>query len=414
MELLNEIVNADAERRAANTRHEDALKAHSFTKGDTITQNGRRLVEQHMQTYAAPPAYRGCGVDVSSAGNNVDAIREMAALKWNPVKIGAAALGPKGGVIDVPGEYWLFKSGTRDRIPVRSVTEEFIPHTNTQLLRMMAAFADEANLKITRVGQMDGGSLIWAAASSEVAENVAVGDVVGLTIVLRSGHGCGVATKVTAQAIRLSCTNGAIVSVKAGRVHLTHRAELTELRIANAIEYMQQANTAFREYVERVRPLYEVPATPAILRLALAQYLLTKGEDWAAVVKEATKGAIIPDPKEERRVGSDVIERVLLAEAGNKWFAQRMFNGMERQQPLLNAMVAAAENQPGEQTSKGTLAHVLNTVTYYDSHVRGSNRKGSAERQVRAGFDNDNAQGVLQLLERQYVPAIQQIMVGGR
>jgi len=408
MELLNQIVNAAADPVAANT-NTDAPKAHSFTAGDQITEAGKKYAQAALTTNVPTP-YRGLGADVSTANNNAQLIREMAGLMWNPVKVEAAAKGPKGGIIDVPGEYWLYKSGTQERIPVRSVTEDFVPHTNQQLIDMTVKFANEIQATVQRMGHMNGGSLIWAVASSHILEDVVVGDTYGMNIVLRSGHGCGVATKLTAQAFRLACSNGAVVCVTAGRVRVPHSTGLTEMRIMNAIDYMRTASEEFHKYLDRVRPLYQVPATPAVLRLALAQYLLTKDEDWAKVVEAATLGAIKPDSKEERRVGADVIERVLQAEASQRYLAERMFNQLDRQQPLLNAVIDATQHQPGAQFSQGTMAHILNGMTYHDSHVRAANRESGGDAQVLRGFEHDNAQGVLELLEQQYVPAVRQVM----
>lgn len=81
-----------------------------------------------------------------------------------------------------------------------------------------------------------------------------------------------------------------------------------------------------------------------------------------------------------------------------------MLSGI-RGNSVLNAVIAATAKQPGGSLSDRTLAHPLNGITYFDSHLR-----GSAERQVHNGFERDNARSMVELLNTQYAPAMQQVM----
>lgn len=410
MNILNQIA-AEAEgfvqqnaNEAADHRQLDPRRLgadHSFAKGDRITAAGL----SHIRTAVnGMDGYRGQGVDVTAANNNVDAIREIARLDWNPVKVAAAGLGKTGEAVPIPNQFFLFKSGTREPLPVPSVTDAYIPHTNSQLLGMMSGFADDADLRINRVTSLDGGARIMAVASSDVREDVAVGDTFALRIVLQSGHGGGIATRVSAQAFRLLCNNGAMISVAAGRVSIRHNTGLTVLRIERAREIVLKASEAFQQYVMRMRGLYETPATPGIIRLALAQYLLTDDQDWARLVRNVAGQAALDAMKGERRVGSDVIERVLAAEASRP-IAARMFAGIDNAR-LLNAVIDATDHQVGAAANRKTLGHAHNGMTYYSTHVRGRN----AESALKANLDRDDAKGFMDLLETQYVPAVRQVL----
>lgn len=391
--------NEAADHRALDPRRLGS--DHSFAKGDRITTAGLAHIRTAVNN---ADGYRGLGVDVTAANNNVDAIREIAGLGWNPVKVPAAGLGKTGETVAIPNQYFLFKSGTREPLPVPSVTDAYIPHTNSQLLGMMSGFAEDADLRINRVASLDGGARIVTVASSDVREDVAVGDTFALRIVLQSGHGGGVATRVSAQAFRLLCNNGAMVSVAAGRVSIRHNTGLTILRIEKARDIVLKASEAFQQYVLRMRGLYQTPATPGIIRLALAQYLLSDDQDWARVVRNVAGAAAAEAQKESRRIGADVIERILAAEASRP-VAARMFAGINNAR-LLNAVIEATDTQVGAAQNRRTLGHAHNGMTYYGTHVRGRN----AESALKSNLDRDDAKGFMELLEQQYVPAVQQVM----
>lgn len=376
--------------------------AHSSKTGDRITAAGLGHIKETVKHF---DGYRGQGVEVGGMAN-LQEIQVAAGLDWNPVKVQAAGLGKTGEAIAIPGYYQLFKSGTRVPLPVPTVTESYKPHTNSQVLGMMQGFCDDTNMRLTRVGQMDGGSRIWAVASSDVKEDVVVGDTIAMQVVVSTGHGNGQATKISARALRLSCSNGAVISVSAGRVSIRHNAGLTAVRIANANGFVRSAAERFGLYVRQLRDLYETPATPVIMQLALAQYFLSDEEDWNSVLRRVAGEQAIAAQGDERRVGADVIERVLQAESSHR-VVGRMFADLKNAR-LLNAVIDATANQVGaaQGSARKSLGHVHNGVTYYQTHLRGR----SAESGFKAALDRDDAQGFAGMLETQYVPAIRQVM----
>lgn len=407
--ILNQMINeaaAPAPAPAINTLR-TVDPAHSFRQGDVITQGGLRHIQERV---AANDGFRGIGTLVGEFNNNVEEIRRAAGLDWNPVKVQGCAVSKRGGVVEVPNQFFLFQGGPSVKepkpLPVPSVTSAYTVHTNSQLIGMMSDFATEADLRITRVGSLDGGSRIFAVATSDVKEEVAVGDIISLQFILQSGHGNGVATKVAGRANRLTCSNGAMISMAAGRVSLSHRTGLTVMRIAGVRDIVLKAAEAFTGYVAQLRGLYQTPATPAIIRLALAQYLLTDDADWATVVRNLA-GREMADQAgagDSRRVGAEVIERVLAAEASRP-VINRMFQGLTNTR-LLSAVVEATDHQYGPALNRNTLGHAHNGMTYYSTHVRGR----SAESALKTNLDRDDAKGFANLLTAQYVPAMQQVM----
>lgn len=380
--------------------------AHSFRQGDRITASGLNHV-RNTATHAANKydGFRGQGVNVAHL-SDLKEIQQAAGLDWNPVKVQAAGLGKTGEAVIIPGYFQLFKSGTREPLPVPTVTAAYKPHTNSEVLGMMQSFCDESGLTLSRVGQMDGGSRIWAAANSDVKEDVAVGDTISMQVIVSTGHGNGQATKVTARALRLTCSNGAVISVNAGRISIRHNSGLTAVRIANAREFVLSAAERFGVYVRQLRELYETPATPAIMQLALAQYFLSDEGDWENVLRRVGGQQAIVDQGDHRRIGAEVIEKVLQAESSRS-VVSSMFRDLSNAR-LLNAVIDATANQTGaaQGTARRSLGHVANGVTYYQTHVRGR----SDESGLKAAMDRDDAQGFQGMLQTQYVPAIRQVM----
>jgi len=167
-----------------------------------------------------------------------------------------------------------------------------------------------------------------------------------------------------------------------------------------------KAAEAFTGYVGQIRGLYNTPATPAIIRLALAQYLLADDADWATVVRNLA-GRDMADAAgagDSRRVGAEVIERVLAAEASRP-VINRMFQGLTNTR-LLNAVVEATDHQYGPALNRNTLGHAHNGMTYYSTHVRGRNPESA----LKTNLDRDDAKGFANLLTAQYVPAMEQVM----
>jgi hypothetical protein len=214
--------------------------------------------------------------------------------------------------------------------------------------------------------------------------------------VMRSGHEPGFATTIRAAALRLVCSNGAIVSDGTGMVvSLNHHRGMTRDRLARVREAIMRYSGAFQRYVEQVATFYEVPLHRLAQRVFLADVVQPELVEQAAQVLHLEK-------REGVRVGAQVVQRILDMEenrSGQAIAVSRVLT--EGAGRLLGGIIAASTRQVGGELSQGTLAHGYNAITYYNSHIRGRGAETALESQL-FGDGGQMAQDAL-AVGREYV-----------
>lgn len=330
--------------------------------------------------------YRGLGKNVAMFHNDTKQILTATGLDWKLVQLPMAVVGKK--------EVRLVNGG---RVNVRSdngnvlsfSSTDYKPHQNADLVGMMANFAKEAGLTLDRVGSFGDGARIWASANSPVKAEAKKDDIISMTIQMRSGHQPGIATTVSASALRLVCMNGATMRVAGGKAKFTHAGVWSDLNVGTAREFVRAAALAFGRHMDRLQAIYAVHTTRALdltyliqlLQPALLRPIFTWAfrADHSYTVDAAVANARLLNTIMEKDASRRVVEDIIL-ESGSR---------------TLNAAISAYDHQPGAALSQGTLAHAYNGITHFNSNLRGrtgetgleSNYWGAAAKSTASALD---------------------------
>jgi hypothetical protein len=313
-------------------------------------------------------AYRGLGVGVD--GNNAKAILAKAGLDWRVIQLPMAVVGQR--------EVRLVPDG---RVNVRSdsgavlsfSSSDYKPHQNAELVGMMAEFANECGITLTHVGSFNGGARIWASADAKVEGEAKVGDVVGLRIVMRSGHEPGVATTVSASAFRLACGNGATVRVAGGRAKFTHSSGWSEMKVGQARAYVNAAKAGFSRHMDRLKAVYAAHTSRALDLTYLIQLIQPELLTPLTMSVHGIHEARTPDAK----VANTRLLNAILDADSSRRVVESLIEGQGSR--TLKAVVEAYDHQPGAAFSVGTLAHAYNGVTHFNSNLRGRTTETGVE-----------------------------------
>jgi len=365
--------------------HTDRSAAHSFTRGDQITQAGRNYLEN--RTAINPGAYRGLGHDVSHLGNDTQSILETGGLNWKTVGLPLLIKG-KTENRPYPGMVALVRSDNGS--PLAVATDSYKPHQNPHLVDTMCKFANESGLTLSRIGLFDGGARGWAVASSGIQKEAKVGDIVAMRIVLKFGHAPGTATTFQAWAEELRCSNGAVVEVAAGRARFVHSAELTPGRIEDARSFVRAAAEAFGKHVDVLADLRTVKSTKGIDLLQLTQLFQPK---LATEIKERIRrNAGNAFPAELTTDDQSVVGRHYIAQLLESDQQEYTVASMVRQSGarLLNQVIESTVHQPGGEMTMGSMAHAYSGVTNFNSNVRGRQAETGLEANLFGVSGNDS------------------------
>lgn len=364
--ILNAILENENQAPAAPVVDDTALNgAHSFTRGTTITEAGRRHVERVAELAAG--SYRGLGTDVSDLGNDAPAIMRAAGLNWKTIPMPLAIQG-RHEFRPFPGMVALVRGD--NGYPLAVATDSYKPHHNEQLIGTMARFANEAGLTLARVGTFNGGSRGWAIATSGVSAEAKVGDVIAMHIVMKFGHAPGTATSIMAFAHELRCSNGACIEVGRGKARFVHSAELSATRISTAREFVRAAAGAFGQHMDKLILLRQTPSTAALDLMQLAELYQP---ELAGRMAERLQGITNLNPETDnyetyRSLGRRVIAACLERDDSRRLVAGMIYHHGDR---LLKQVVDATLHQPGADATVNTMAHAYSGVTNFNSNVRG-------------------------------------------
>jgi hypothetical protein len=356
--------------------------AHSFEKGARITDSGARHVEM-----LAEKAYRGCGKDVRVADNNPKAVQSLAGLDWKLIPMPLAIQG-KTEVRPYPGMVALVRSDNGDPLAVAS--DSYKPHQNAQLIGTMCKFADEAGLKLSRVGTFNHGSRGFAVATSGVNREAGVGDVVSMHVVLKFGHAPGTATTILVFANELRCCNGVCITVE-NKARFVHSAELTPDRVQQAREFVMAAAGAFDGHVAKLTMLRKVRSNKGLDLMQLAQ--LFQPELAAEMSRRLQTITSATAEVDHEILGARVLSALLERDASTTLVSNMISRHADR---LLHKVIEATVRQPGGEMTVGTMAHAFSGVTNFNSNVRGRSAETGIEANL-FGTSQQDSQKALEL-----------------
>jgi len=315
-------------------------------------------------------AYRGQGVNVAALNNDTRSILAATGLDWKLIQLPMAVVGKK--------EVRLVSKG---KVNVRSdngtvlsfSSSDYKPHQNAELVGMMSEFAKESGLTLDRVGAFEDGARIWASATSPRQQNAAKGDIVQMTIQMRSGHQPGIATTVSASALRLVCLNGATMRVAGGKAKFTHGALMSDLKVGQAREFVAAASEAFNRHMSRLQALYAVHTSRALDLTYLIQLL--QPELLRPLAEKAMRCTGVPT-LDANVANARLLNAIMERDSSRRAVEDLILDSGSR---TLNAAIMAYDHQPGATLSRGTLAHAYNGVTHFNSNVRGRSSETGLE-----------------------------------
>ncbi|HEX6824771.1 MAG TPA: DUF932 domain-containing protein [Nitrospiraceae bacterium] len=341
----------------------------------------------------AQQEYRGAGVSVAHLNNNPSAIMEAAGMNWKTIQMPLFVHGKTENRM-IPGSVANYRSDGQNENGgfLAVVSESYKIHQNAEMVANMCDWASAGSMTITRAGTFDGGTRIWAESVAKVEGQVKKGDLVSLRLLLRSGHDGATASTITANAMRLVCSNGATVSVAGGRARSSHRSRWTEFQSNKARAFVEAAARAFYAHLTEVGKLYETPSNRAINLLYMASVL--KPDMIPAIVSKLKNpnGTTLDSILESldatvAHLNGDLLNQILEHQSSASLVESMIRNSGSR---ALSEAIIAHDSQPGREFSRDTLADGYNALTFMASH-----RRGSTEASM---FSSDSGEALTQAL----------------
>jgi len=110
------------------------------------------------------------------------------------------------------------------------------PWQNREIVGHFHDFCNEAGLKLTHLGNLDGGRTIYAAAYMSATDVLSVGDFTDHYLILRDSHINGRGLNVSLFSNRCICTNGMHVTIRVGSKTIAHLGEFNAARINELLD----------------------------------------------------------------------------------------------------------------------------------------------------------------------------------
>jgi hypothetical protein len=341
--------------------------------------------------------FRGYGEDVSDCRNRPDAILAKAGLGWRVAQVPVGAIG-KREVRPIPGYRANVRCDTGAVVGV--VSDTYCPHQNADLVEAMVSFADTAGMTVSRAGSFGGGSHVWAVADTTATGEVGVGDVYRLRIAMRSSHDGRASSTFRSWYERLACLNGMTRDVNTGVIRYLHSSALTRAKVEAVARFVWDAETGFRSYLEEMNRLRQTPSTPVIDRLIMLEVvapdLLRQVYERlrrVSNVRPSSSTPTSPSPESESEsILEDVIQASSLRDNSITLVREMIQESRSRTAKLLDSII---DNQQGGDLTRGSLAHVVNAVSAYQTHLRGNGETATHALMFTPG--NDLAQRTMQV-----------------
>lgn len=316
----------------------------------------------------AKDAFRGQGTDVSDCKNNPLAIMAKSTLNWRVGQTKVGAIG-RTETREIPGYRANIRSDNGQTISI--VTDSYRPHHNHELVGAMTTFADAAGMIVTRAGSFGGGTHVWAIADSTATGEVGVGDIYRLRIAMRSSHDGTSASMFRSWYERIRCLNGMVSMDSTGTIRFVHSSALTQAKADMVAAYMSNAEDGFRTYLAAMRRLRSTRSTPVIDRLIMlelvAPELLQVAHDRLHRISNTSPASSTPAADGASILGS-VIQAASLRDDSLDVVQGLIDSSRSRTAKLLDAVI---DTQVGGNLTRGSLAHVVNAVSAYQTHLRG-------------------------------------------
>lgn len=195
---------------------------------NTNNWNGHNAIENIVQSQS--DWHRGCAIAVD--GLSFDEQIKAANLDWEAVTSGFRY-----------GDRYQFRE-TDTKVAFRSDNGMFIdtytdrqPWQNREIIAHFHEFCEASDLKVSHVGSLQDGKLIFAAAKLPVEVDVArCGDITEYYLLLKDSHINGKGMQVSLYANRMVCTNGLHQAIKQGNHTIAHLGAFNKARITGVLE----------------------------------------------------------------------------------------------------------------------------------------------------------------------------------
>jgi phage/plasmid-like protein (TIGR03299 family) len=318
---------------------------------------------------------RGLGMPVVES-DTIDEVMKRNGLDWRVVELPVALAGKRETRLSTRHKA-LVRSDNGVELDITS--NDYQPFQNRDCLGTFFHAAEAMGGKVVSTAVIDDGRSITATVSLGSVKNVGadwygkrekkygdanVGDSVGLTAIISTGHEVGRAFKIRGSALRLACLNGLTVNGTAMNsvISISHNKRWTSnetRRVANAVEGYVKGFEAFMEKAEVLRSAnitHEIYKA-YFLELFNPEHL----EEMRRGAEVACGTQYVGGVRNQAAVGAVVLENILADT--DTYFAK-----MGRTAKRVNDLV---RTQPGHELSGSTMWDALNAVTYYTDHERG-------------------------------------------
>lgn len=258
------------------------------------------------------------------------------------------------------------------------VSDKFVVHQNEQLVDGMVEAAQSANISLIAGGSLNGGAQVFLHGTDkrqfDAGSERKLGDIVRLDFTMRGGHQPGNPSTVTAQAMRLTCLNGATVMDSQFSYRCTHRNALDKTTAKQMIAFMAKATQAFETYEQKALRLtgtaFTRETTRAFVLDLIAPQLLN-----AAVIatqhRQVSPSSLLDSIVSRDTDTVDAVEWLLSGKAAQQDDSYKVPR-------TVNQILDVMTTQPGHDLARGTAWNAYNGVTYFVDHVRGRDEGDAA------------------------------------
>lgn len=302
--------------------------------------------------------------------NRTESVKEMltdAGMAWKVVEMPVAVVGTRETRV-ADAYKAIVRSDTGVTMDITS--QRYTPFQNWDVFGTFLHAADAMGGQVVSTSVLDEGRALSATINLgkngklAAADGSKVGDIVGLTAVITTGHRVGMAFKMKGQAFRLVCLNG--LTIEDGSTSLSMSISHNRKWSSNDTRRVQAAVASYLARFDKfLETANELSATRITRDMYRAYFLELFNSETLVGVRDAAASTIstsvVGGVRNQLSVGRVVLDNILAD-------TDTYFGGMGR---TAKRVADLAETQPGHSISGSTMWDALNAVTYYVDHERG-------------------------------------------
>lgn len=283
---------------------------------------------------------------------------------------------------------------------IAQCSTKFQHHQNAEIIAPLVKLAEVGGITLSDGGTMLGGQRIFLhgrvdrqfdvlAPGEKVGgahsfkkgdknkKGQQVGDIVRLEFSLSGSHRPGRPSVLQAMAMRLTCTNGAVMCHSKVKVRVPHFKKFSDKNAKEMTDFVEAMKKEFETYEQKAKRLLGYAMTREMTQAYVTE--LIQPDLLQQIAAQPVSSA---NPRGKVATGKDVLDAILSSDAKRvtlaELFAGEKVEGMKLDQTTKRIM-GVLDTQPGANFGMGTAWQAYNAVTYFVDHVSG---RGSADTAV--------------------------------